>query len=63
MTKHVDSELLNMYQLIREKIEKVTEFKYLGDKPHTSDTTKEEICARFRAAWSCFEKTQGNTSK
>ena len=38
------------------KIEKVTEFKYLGQTTHLKDTTKEEIDARIRAAWSCFGK-------
>ena len=37
-------------------IEKVAEFKYLGQTTHLKDTTKEEINARIRAAWSCFGK-------
>ena len=40
----------------QQKIEKVTEFKYLGQATHLKDTTKEEIYARIRAAWSCFGK-------
>ena len=36
------------------KIEKVTEFKYLGQTTHLKGTTKEEFYARIRAAWSCF---------
>ena len=47
MTNHADSE-------DQQKIEKVTEFKYLGQTTHLKDTTKEEIYARIRAAWSCF---------
>ena len=34
----------------------MTEFKYLGQTTHLRDTTKEEIYARIRAAWSCFGK-------
>ena len=34
----------------------MTEFKYLGQTTHLKDTTKEEIYARIRAAWSCFGK-------
>ena len=52
MTNHADSEEILIDQ---QKIEKVTEFKYLGQNTHHKDTTKEEICARIRAAWSCFE--------
>ena len=37
-------------------MKKVTEFKYLGQTTHLKDTTKEEIYARIRAAWSCFGK-------
>ena len=60
MTNHADSEDILTDQ---QKIEKVTEFKYLGQTTHLKDTTKEEIYARIRAAWSCFgeKKTQGNT--
>ena len=36
----------------------VTEFKYLGQTTHLKDTTKEEIYARIRAAWSCFGKNK-----
>ena len=55
MTNHTDSEeILTDHQ----KIEKVTEFKYLGQKTHIKDTTKEEICVLIRAAWSCFGKTR-----
>ena len=42
----------------QQKIEKVTEFKYLGQTTHLKDTTKEEIYARIRAAWSCFGKNK-----
>ena len=59
MTDHADSEDILIDQ---QKIEKMTEFKYLGQTTHLKDTTKEEIYARIRAAWSCFEKkTQENT--
>ena len=40
----------------QEKLKKVKEFKYLGQTTHPKDTTKEEICARIRAACSCFGK-------
>ena len=53
MTNHADSEYILIDQ---QKIEKVTEFKYLGQTTHLKDTTKEEIYARIRAAWSCFGK-------
>ena len=62
MTNHADSEdILTDWQ----KIEKVTEFKYLGQTTHLRDTTKEEIYARIRAAWSCFgkKKTQNPKTK
>ena len=49
MTNHADSEDILFNQ---EKIENVTEFKYLGQTTHLKDTTKEEIYARIRAAWS-----------
>ena len=42
----------------QQNIEKVTEFKYLGQNTHLKDTTKEVIYARIRAEWSCF----GNNS-
>ena len=58
MTNYADSEDI---LIGRQKIEKVTEFKYLGQTTHLKDTTKEEIYARIRAAWSCFGKKQGNT--
>ena len=51
MINHADSEVILTDQ---QKIEKVTEFKYLGQTTHLKDTTKEEIYARIRAAWSCF---------
>ena len=47
MTNHTDSEDILTDQ---EKIEKVKEFKYLGQTTHLEDTTKEEIYARIRAA-------------
>ena len=53
MTNHADSEDILIDQ---PKIEKVTEFKYLGQTTHLKDTTKKEIYARIRAAWSCFGK-------
>ena len=53
MTNHADSEDILIGQ---QKIEKVTEFKYLGQTTHLKDTTKEEIYARIRAVWSCFGK-------
>ena len=55
MTNHADSEDILIDQ---QKIEKVTEFKYLGQTTHLKDTTKEEIYARIRAAWSCFGKNK-----
>ena len=66
MTNHADSEDILIDQ---QKMEKVTEFKYLGQTTHLKDTTKEEIYARIRAEWSCFgkkkhtknPKKQGNT--
>ena len=39
-------------------MEKVTKFKYIGQTTHLNDTTKEEIYARIRAAWSCFRKKE-----
>ena len=47
MTNHADREDILIDQ---QKIEKVTEFKYLGQTTHLKDTTKEEIYARIRAA-------------
>ena len=41
----------------------MTEFKYLGQTTHLKDTTKEEIYARIRAAWSCFGKKKTKTKK
>ena len=58
MTNHADSEDILTDQ---QNMEKVTEFKYLGQSTHLKDTTKEEIYARIRAAWSCLGKKQGNT--
>ena len=55
MTNHADSEDILTEQ---QKTEKVTEFKYLGQTTHLKDTTKEEIYARIRAAWSCFGKNR-----
>ena len=53
MTNQADSEDILTGQ---QKIEKVTESKYLGQNTHPKRTTKEEIYARIRAAWSCFGK-------
>ena len=53
MTNHADSEDILIDQ---QKIEKMAEFKYLRQTTHLKDTTKEEIYARIRAAWSCFGK-------
>ena len=53
MINHANSEDILIDQ---QKIEKVTEFKYLGQTTHLKDTTKEEICARIRAVCSCFGK-------
>ena len=55
MTNHADSEDILKDQ---QKIEKVTEFKYLRQKTHLKYTTKEEIYARIRATWSCFGKNK-----
>ena len=41
---HIDSE----------KIEEVTNYKYLGQTTYLKDTTKEEVTCRIRAGWSCF---------
>ena len=60
MTNYADSEDILTDQ---QKIEKVTEFKYLGQNTHPKDSTKEEIYARIRAVWSCFGKKQGNTPR
>ena len=54
MTNHADSEDILRDQ---QKIENVTEFKYVGQTTHLKDTTK-EIYARIRAAWSCFGKNR-----
>ena len=48
-TNHADSEDILINQQ-KKKIEKVTEFKYLGQTTHLKDTTKEEIYASIRAA-------------
>ena len=53
MTNHADSEDILIDE---QKIEKVSEFKYLGQTTHLKDTTKEEIYARIRASRSCFGK-------
>ena len=53
MTNYADSEDILIGQ---QKLEKGTEFKYLGQTTHLKDITKEEIYARIRAAWSCFGK-------
>ena len=48
MTNHADSEDILIDQ---PKIEKVTDFKYLGQTTHLKNTRKEDIYARIRAAW------------
>ena len=53
MTSHADTEDILIDQ---QKIEKVTEFKYLEQTTHLKGTTKEEIYARIRAAWIVLEK-------
>ena len=55
MTNYADNEDILIGQ---QKIEKVTEFKYLGQTTHLKDTTKAEIYARIRAGWSCFGKNK-----
>ena len=55
MTNHAGSEDILIDQ---QQIEKVTEFKHLGQNTHLRDTTKEELYARIRAAWSCFGKNK-----
>ena len=45
---HIDSE----------KIEEVTNYKYLGQTTYLKDTTKEEVTCRIRAGWSCFGKNR-----
>ena len=52
MTNHADSEDILTDQEINGK---KTEFKYLRQTIHPKDTTQEEIYARMRAAWDCFE--------
>ena len=55
---------VTIYYLIKKKIEKVTDFKYLGQTTHLKNTTQEEIYARIRASWSSFgEKKARNDSK
>ena len=41
-----------------EKIEEVTNYKYLGQTTYLKDTTKEEVTCRIRAGWSCFGKNR-----
>ena len=41
-----------------EKIEEVTNYKYLGQTTYLKDTTKEEVTCRIRAGWSCFRKNR-----
>ena len=41
-----------------EKIEEVTNYKYLGQTTYLKDTTKEEVTCRIRAGWSCFGKIE-----
>ena len=60
MTNHAGSEDI---LIDKENVEKVTEFKYLGQTPHLKDTTKEEIYARIRAAWGCFWRKTRKCSK
>ena len=60
MTKHTDNEEILIDQ---QKIEKVTNIKYFGQNTHLKDTTKEEIYARIRTAWSCFGNKQGNAPR
>ena len=60
MTNHSASEDILIDQ---EKMDKVTKIKYLGHTTLLKDTTKEEVYARIRAAWSCFGKKQGYTSR
>ena len=42
----------------QEKLEKVARFKYFGQITHLKYTTKEEIYARIRAAWSRLGKQE-----
>ena len=60
MTNHADSEEILTDQ---QKMEKVTECKYFGQNTHPKDTTKEEIYARIRAAWSCFGRKKKKKPK
>ena len=55
-TNHASTEDTQTEQEKNKK--KVTEFKYLGEITHLKDTTKEEMCARIRAAWSCYGKNK-----
>ena len=41
-----------------EKIEEVTNYKYLGQATCLKDTTKEKVTCRIRAGWSCFAKNR-----
>ena len=56
MTNHADSEDILIDQ---QQIEKVTEFKYLGQTTHLKDTTKYMPESEQRGA--VLEKKQGNT--
>ena len=61
MTNCADSEgILTDHE---KKMKKLTEIKYLGQTVHPKDTTKEEICARVRATWSCFGKKKKKKKK
>ena len=53
MTNYADSEDILIGQ---QKIEKVTESKYLGQTTHLKDTTKEEIYARNQSSVELFWK-------
>ena len=55
MTNHEDNKDMLKNQ---QKIEKVTEFKCLGQTTHLKNIIKEVIYARIRAAWSCFGKNK-----
>ena len=55
MTNHADSEDILIDQ---QKIEKVTEFKYLGQNTHLKDTTKEENMPGSEQRGAVLEKTR-----
>ena len=58
MTNHADSEDILIDQ---QKIEKVTEFKYLGQTTHLKDTTIGRNICQNQSSVELFWKKSGNT--